>query len=221
MKAIRVLCVVLAVLLSLGACTPKDEKAGEAAKADAAVKSEEAAPAQAAPAGPSPEVLVKTSMGEFVVELRPDLTPVTVENFLSYVDEGFYDGKIFHRVIDGFMIQGGGFDADMKQDATRAPIVNEAPKGLENLAGTIAMARTGEIDSATAQFFINVKDNYFLNHVPGNQKKFGYVAFGRVVQGMDVVYRIAKVETGVKGYYRDVPQTPVIIESVTRVGAAD
>ena len=122
-------------------------------------------------------------------------------------------------MIDGFMVQGGGFDVDMNQAEPHAPIVNEAPKGLKNLAGTIAMARTGQIDSAAAQFFINVKDNYFLNHVPGNQKKFGYVAFGRVVQGMDVVYRIAKVETGVHGRFRDVPKTPLVIESAARVGA--
>ena len=164
-----------------------------------------------------PRVLVKTSMGEFTVELRPDLTPVTVENFLKYVDEGFYKGKIFHRVIDGFMIQGGGFDDQMKQAKTHAPIVNEAPKGLKNQAGTLAMARTGEINSATAQFFINVKDNGFLNHVPGNPGNYGYAAFGKVVQGMDIVYRISKVETGVHGYFRDVPKTPVMIEDITRV----
>ena len=167
----------------------------------------------------NPSVVVKTSMGSFTIELYPDKAPVTVKNFLQYVDDGFYAGTIFHRVIDGFMIQGGGLDATMTKKATRAPIVNEAGNKLKNLAGTVAMARTGDPNSATAQFFVNVVDNAALDYRDSSREGIGYCVFGKVTQGMDVVEKIKGVPTGVKGGMRDVPLTPVVIESVTRVKA--
>lgn len=166
----------------------------------------------------NPRVLMKTSKGDIVIELFPDRAPITVKNFLTYVDEKFYDGTIFHRVIKGFMIQGGGLTPDMMtKKPTHPPIKNEANNGLKNLRGTIAMARTAEIDSATCQFFINLVDNPFLDHVPGDPNKFGYAVFGKVVQGMEVVDAIAEVPTRVRGIHRDVPVEPVIIISVTRI----
>ncbi|MFN7989444.1 MAG: peptidylprolyl isomerase [Thermoanaerobaculia bacterium] len=167
----------------------------------------------------NPSVVVKTSMGSFTIELFPDKAPETVKNFLQYVDEGFYSGTIFHRVIDGFMVQGGGLDKNMTKKATRAPIVNEAGNKLKNTVGTVAMARTGEPNSATAQFFVNVKDNAFLDYRDSSREGIGYCVFGKVVQGMDVVEKIKAVPTGVKAGMRDVPETPVVIESVTRAKA--
>lgn len=172
------------------------------------------------PAGKSPapakaqQVLVKTSLGEMTVELYPDKAPITVKNFLEYVDAKFYDGTIFHRVIPTFMIQGGGFTPDMQQKPTRAPIKNEAGNGLKNTVGTLAMARTGVVDSATAQFFINTVDNGFLTHRDETPAGFGYAVFGKVVNGMDVVKKIAAVQTANQGPQQNVPVTPVIIESV-------
>jgi len=168
----------------------------------------------------NPQVVVKTSMGSFTIELYPDKAPATVKNFLLYVDESFYAGTIFHRVIDGFMVQGGGLDREMTKKATRAPIVNEAGNKLKNTVGTVAMARTGEPNSATAQFFVNVKDNAFLDYRDSSPEGIGYCVFGKVVSGMDVVEKIKAVPTGVKNGMRDVPLTPVVIESVTRVKAA-
>jgi cyclophilin family peptidyl-prolyl cis-trans isomerase len=165
--------------------------------------------------GKNPMVLMSTSMGDIKIELYEDKAPVTVKNFLGYVNDKFYDGTIFHRVIPNFMIQGGGFDKDMKQKATKAPIKNEAANGLKNDAGTIAMARTGVVDSATAQFFISVKDNDFLNHRDESPQGFGYAAFGKVVDGMDVVHKIEHVQTTTKGMYQNVPVEPVVIKSVT------
>ena len=162
-----------------------------------------------------PQVELKTNRGVVVIELYPDKAPKTVANFLQYVKDGHYDGTIFHRVIDSFMIQGGGFDKDMKQKATRAPIQNEAANGLKNDYGTIAMARTPDPHSATAQFFINVKDNTFLNYRDATPQGYGYTVFGKVIAGMDVVDKIAKVPTG----SRDVPREPVVIESATVVPA--
>lgn len=159
----------------------------------------------------NPQVELKTSLGTIVVELAADKAPKTSENFLQYVRDGFYVGTIFHRVIDGFMIQGGGLTPDMKEKPTRAPIPNEAKNGLKNVIGSIAMARTRDPHSATAQFFINVQDNAFLDY-PG-QDGWGYAVFGKVVQGMDVVRKIAKVPTGNVGYHQNVPLTPVVIES--------
>lgn len=165
----------------------------------------------------NPMVRIKTSMGAITLELYPDKAPKTVANFLQYVKAGFYDGTIFHRVIKGFMIQGGGFTPDFKEKPTRAPIPNEAGNGLRNDTGTIAMARTSDPNSATAQFFINVANNDFLNYRAPTSRGFGYAVFGRVVSGMDVVNRIAAVPTGEHPPYADVPQTPVIIKQVTLV----
>lgn len=161
----------------------------------------------------APQVRFKTSAGDFVVEVYPDRAPKTVENFLQYVKDKHYNGTVFHRVIPGFMIQGGGFSADMAEKTTRAPIPLEARNGLKNDRGTIAMARTGVPDSATAQFFINVVDNNNLNapKPDGN----GYAVFGKVVQGLEVVDKIAATPTGNKGMYQDVPQTPITINSAT------
>ncbi|MEZ5330518.1 MAG: peptidylprolyl isomerase [Thermoanaerobaculia bacterium] len=162
-----------------------------------------------------PRVALETNKGTIVVELDRENAPVSTENFLSYVDDGFYDGTIFHRVISGFMIQGGGFDADMNKKATKPPIQNEAKNGLKNDRGTIAMARTNDPHSATAQFFINHRDNGPLDYP--SQDGWGYAVFGKVVEGMDVVDAIADVRTGVKNGMRDVPMEEVVIERAHRV----
>ncbi|HEX9803883.1 MAG TPA: peptidylprolyl isomerase [Gammaproteobacteria bacterium] len=158
-------------------------------------------------------VKLHTNYGTITLELYADKAPVTVENFLTYVKDGFYNGTIFHRVISNFMIQGGGMEPGMKEKATNAPIKNEADNGLSNERGTIAMARTMEPHSASAQFFINVKDNAFLNHSSPTPNGWGYAVFGRVVDGMDVVDKIKEVQTGNAGYHQDVPVEDVIIES--------
>jgi cyclophilin family peptidyl-prolyl cis-trans isomerase len=165
--------------------------------------------------GKNPMVLISTSMGDIKVELDEQKAPVTVKNFLGYVNDKYYDGTIFHRVIPNFMIQGGGMDKDMKEKATKAPIKNEAGNGLKNSVGTLAMARTNVVDSATGQFFINVKDNVFLDHRDETQAGFGYAVFGKVVDGMDVVHKIENVPTGNKGMHQNVPTEPVIIKSIT------
>jgi cyclophilin family peptidyl-prolyl cis-trans isomerase len=182
-----------------------------------------------------PEVAIKTSMGTIVVVLDPVAAPISTENFLTYVKNGQYNGTLFHRVIDGFMIQGGGFDGKMVEKPAGAPIKNEAKNGLKNKIGTIAMARTGEIDSATDEFFINVADNDFLDHmeVPPQgvdvtrhgqtmhidaaqaDRVYGYAVFGHVVKGMDVVNKIAKLQTTSVGEFQNVPATPVTIESAS------
>ncbi|MEW6292722.1 MAG: peptidylprolyl isomerase [Pseudomonadota bacterium] len=162
-------------------------------------------------AAANPQVELKTNQGTIVLELDAAKAPKTVENFLQYARDGFYNGTIFHRVIDGFMIQGGGFEAGMKEKPTRAPIQNEAKNGLRNVVGSIAMARTRDPHSASAQFFINVKDNSFLDY-PG-QDGWGYAVFGKVVQGLDVVQKIAKLSTGNAGMHQNVPLNPVVIES--------
>jgi cyclophilin family peptidyl-prolyl cis-trans isomerase len=167
-------------------------------------------------------VLMDTSQGAIELELYPDKAPRTVENFLAYVDEGFYDGTVFHRVIDGFMIQGGGYDTDYQRKPTRDPIPNEADNGLKNEKGTIAMARTMEPDSATAQFFINDADNPNLDHTAKTVRGWGYAVFGRVTDGMDVVERISALPTRVRSAgLRNVPETQVVIERVTRVQAEE
>jgi peptidyl-prolyl cis-trans isomerase B (cyclophilin B) len=168
--------------------------------------------APALAAAPLPRVKMSTNMGDIVVELDPAKAPQTAANFLEYVKAGYYDGVIFHRVIAGFMIQGGGFDATMQRKTTRAPIVNEADNGLPNRVGTIAMARTNDPHSASAQFFINVKDNDFLDHRGKTSRGWGYCVFGKVVGGMNVVHAIEKVPTGSRSGMRDVPETPVVIE---------
>ncbi|MBS3800574.1 MAG: peptidyl-prolyl cis-trans isomerase [Thioalkalivibrio sp.] len=168
-------------------------------------------------AEPHPQVAIDTNHGRIVLELDAEAAPDTVANFLGYVDQGFYDGTLFHRVIPGFMVQGGGFDADMNQKPTGDPVRNEADNGLKNEVGAIAMARTQDPHSATAQFFINVNDNEFLNHTAPSMQGWGYTVFGRVVDGMDTVRDIEAVPTGRSGMHQDVPQEPVIMESVTRV----
>jgi len=159
-------------------------------------------------------VIIRTTFGEIKLELDAEKSPKTVANFLGYAREGFYNGTIFHRVIDNFMIQGGGFDTDMTQKATGKPIENEADNGLKNDFGTIAMARTNDPHSATAQFFINVKDNDFLNHSGKNAQGWGYTVFGKVTGGTEVLEKIRSVQTSSRKGHQDVPTDPVIIESV-------
>ena len=171
-------------------------------------------------AADAPRVKLSTSMGEVVIELAPEEAPATVANFLTYVKDGFYDGTIFHRVIATFMIQGGGFTPEFEKKPTRDPIRNEADNGLANDRGTVAMARTGDPHSATAQFFINVVDNAFLNHTAPTPRGWGYAVFGQVVEGMDVVDRIRAVGTANRGPYQNVPVTPVVIESASVVEPA-
>ena len=160
-------------------------------------------------------ITLHTNHGDIALELNFDQAPITAANFLSYARDGFFDGTIFHRVINDFMIQGGGFDANMSQKTTGKPIENEAHNGLKNDLGTIAMARTGDPHSATAQFFINIKDNAFLNHSGKNPQGWGYAVFGRVVDGMDVIDAIKVVPTGSQGGHQDVPKETVLIERVT------
>ena len=171
-------------------------------------------PVGSAAQGENPVVVIETSMGDITVELFPDRAPKSVENFLAYVSQGFYDGTIFHRVISNFMIQGGGFTADMQKKDTRAPIENEADNGLKNGRGTLAMARTPEIHSATGQFFINVKDNAFLDYKGPSAADFGYAVFGQVTEGLDVVDKIKSVKTGGAGPYQDVPVEAVVIKTI-------
>jgi peptidyl-prolyl cis-trans isomerase A (cyclophilin A)/peptidyl-prolyl cis-trans isomerase B (cyclophilin B) len=170
-------------------------------------------------AAANPEVELKTNMGMITLELYPDKAPKTVENFLQYVKDGFFKGTIFHRVINGFMVQGGGFTPDFAQKKTRAPVANEANNGLKNELGTIAMARTSDPNSATAQFFINHKNNDFLNHTAPTPQGWGYTVFGKVTKGMDVVNKIAALETGAAGPFQsDVPRKQVVIEDAKIIG---
>jgi len=180
---------------------PKVEKIGKKVSGDAAET-----------AGKNPQIAMKTSEGMLVIELFQDKSPISVANFLQYTKDKFYDGTIFHRVIDGFMIQGGGYTSDMKQKGTRAPIQNEAQNGLKNMEGTVAMARTRNPDSATAQFFINVADNVSLDYPKPDGA--GYTVFGKVVSGMDVVQKIRIAATENAAGQQNVPKTPIIIESV-------
>jgi peptidyl-prolyl cis-trans isomerase B (cyclophilin B) len=197
-------------------CSAQD-KSGEA-KPSPTAKPVAPTPAEAQAKGGNPVVLMKTSFGNIKIELWEDKTPITVKNFLRYVDEKFYDGTIFHRVMPDFMIQGGGFTPDMKEKNSHEPIENEAKSDVKNERGTLAMARTGVVDSATAQFFINVVDNTFLNHRDETPRGFGYAVFGKVLEGMDVVDKIKAVPTTTKGPYENVPSQPVVIESVTKAG---
>ena len=165
----------------------------------------------------NPSVTLETSKGSIKIALHADKAPETVDNFLKYVDDKFYEGTIFHRVIDNFMIQGGGFTPEMQQKPTSSPIENEADKGLKNARGTIAMARTSDPHSATSQFFINTgAKNEFLNHSSKSGQGWGYCAFGEVVEGMEVVDEISVVKTGRSGMHNDVPEEPVVIQSVRR-----
>ncbi|WP_415887462.1 peptidylprolyl isomerase [Neptuniibacter sp. QD37_6] len=164
----------------------------------------------------NPQIVMKTNLGDIKLELYPEKAPITVKNFLDYVDSGFYEGTIFHRTIAGFMIQGGGFTADMHQKDTKEPIQNESNNGLSNLQGTISMARTNYPHSATSQFFINAVNNYRLD---GSNRRPGYAVFGKVTDGMDLVVRISRSPTAPKSGHRDVPKQPVIIEKITRFDA--
>jgi len=204
MRYIAPLHVLLPALLavSVSACAAQKEPKAETAPA--------AQPT--ATTSSMPRVTLSTNMGDIVVELNPAKAPLSSANFIEYVQSGQYNGTIFHRVIDNFMIQGGGFDQNMQQKPTRAPIQNEANNGLKNTRGTIAMARTGDPHSASSQFFINVKDNAFLDHTSPTPQGWGYTVFGQVVEGMDVVDKIKNVKTGNKGFHQDVPQEDVIIE---------
>lgn len=165
----------------------------------------------------NPKVKMQTNFGDMIIELNAEKAPKTVENFVAYVNDGFFDGTIFHRVINNFMVQGGGFEAGMKQKETRDPIENEANNGLRNDRYTLAMARTSDPHSATAQFFINVADNDFLNHTAPTSNGWGYAVFGKVIEGTDVVDKIKVVKTGSKGFHQDVPTEDVIIEKATVV----
>ncbi len=165
----------------------------------------------------NPRVLLSTSLGDITIELDGVKAPLSTKNFLGYVESGFFNGTIFHRVIPGFMVQGGGFDADMHQKATEATIANEAANGLKNQRGTVAMARTPSPHSATSQFFVNLVDNKFLNHTGETPQGWGYAVFGTVTEGMETVDAIARVRTGNHGPHSDVPQEPVVINSATLV----
>lgn len=170
---------------------------------------------QGTPMNTAPRVKLQTSMGDITIELNAEKAPKTVENFLAYVNDGTFDGTIFHRVINNFMVQGGGFDAGMKQKQTHAPIENEADNGLKNNRYTVAMARTSDPHSATAQFFINIADNDFLNFTAPTATGWGYAVFGQVVEGTDVVDAIKAVKTGSKGFHQDVPVENVTLEKAT------
>lgn len=163
----------------------------------------------------NPQVVIETNRGNIVVELYPEKAPKTVANFIEYANSGFYGGTIFHRVINRFMIQGGGFTPAMMEKDTRAPIANEAANGLTNEVGTIAMARTSDPDSATSQFFINLENNQFLNYQGDDPQLIGYCVFGRVIKGMDVVRQIGASPTGNFGPHSDVPRTPIVIKAVS------
>ena len=197
MKSIRVLFRVVTLTLCLGAALVL---AGQAQAAD-----------------PDPAVKLETSLGDIVVRLDARKAPISTANFVQYVKSGFYDGTVFHRVIKNFMIQGGGFTPDLKQKSARASIRNEADNGLKNTKYTIAMARTSEPHSASSQFFINTKDNEFLDFKSQTPQGWGYAVFGKVVKGQEVVDKIAAVQTGKKGYYDDVPMESVIIKKAVIV----
>lgn len=168
----------------------------------------------------NPRIRLETSKGSFTLELYPEKAPLTVENFLGYVDSGQYEGTIFHRVIPDFMVQGGGFTEDLTQKPTGPPVRNEADNGLSNDRGTVAMARTSNPHSATAQFFVNLIDNDYLNHTAPDFNRYGYTVFGRVVEGMDVVDAISKVPTTTRGPYQNLPVEPVVIRTVKRLDGA-
>ncbi len=162
----------------------------------------------------NPMVQIETTLGEIILELDREKAPISVENFINYANAGYYNGTIFHRVMQGFMVQGGGMTPDMQEKPTGEPIVNEATNKLKNKTGTVAMARTSDVNSATAQFFINTDDNKFLNHTGQTEADFGYAVFGQVVDGMDVVYTIEQQATATVAGHDDVPVEPIVIEAV-------
>jgi cyclophilin family peptidyl-prolyl cis-trans isomerase len=208
--SIAVAALAASLLLVGGVAWSADAPAADAAKGEKG----SAGMADKAASGKNPVVVISTSLGDIEVELYPDKAPETVKNFLAYVESGQYDGTIFHRVIKDFMIQGGGMTPDMKEKPTKAPIQNEADNGLKNTVGAIAMARTSAPNSATAQFFINTKDNAFLDHKSKSQQGWGYAVFGKVIGGLDVVRKIEAVSTTNKGMHQDVPAEPVVIKSI-------
>ena len=167
----------------------------------------------------NPQVEFLTSRGRIVLELYPAKAPETVKNFLAYVDSGFYAGTIFHRIIDGFVVQGGGFDAEMTQKQVQAPIQNEADNGLKNVKGSISMARTNDPHSATSQFFLNLSDNAFLDHTAKNPQGWGYAVFGQIIEGIDVLDQMGKVATGRAGMHSDVPKEPISVSAANRLNA--
>jgi len=203
----------LMVTMGCGGGSPPPP-AEEPATAPAPPREEPSASAAPAPTGTNPMVEMRTSLGTMKIELYPDKAPKTAENFLQYAREGFYDGTVFHRVISGFMIQGGGFTPNMSEKETRAPIENEASNGLKNVHGSLAMARTGDPHSASSQFFINTVDNPFLDFTGETVQGFGYAVFGQVVEGLETLDAIKKVSTGSRDGQNDVPMNPVVIESV-------
>jgi cyclophilin family peptidyl-prolyl cis-trans isomerase len=204
------------VLTMFSLLLPAQTAKGRTARSTASTKAK-GSPAASIKAKGSTVVRMETSLGPIVLQLNPDKAPISVKNFLAYVDSGFYNGTIFHRVIPTFMIQGGGFTPAMVKKTTRPPIKNEAGNGLSNKRGTIAMARTPEVDSASAQFFINVRDNSAsLDHRDNSPDAYGYAVFGKVISGMDVVDKIKNVATTTKGSYQNVPVRPVTIKSVKR-----
>jgi peptidyl-prolyl cis-trans isomerase A (cyclophilin A)/peptidyl-prolyl cis-trans isomerase B (cyclophilin B) len=216
---LKSLCCTLALLAPFALAAAEPQATKPAATKPAAAKP---APAETPAVAGHPRVLLHTSQGDITVELYPDKAPKTVDNFLQYVKEGFYDGTVFHRVIAKFMIQGGGWTRDLQRKRTHAPIRNEANNGLSNLRGTLAMARTGDPHSAAAEFFINLVDNKRLDYVADPSSpapvSWGYCVFGKVVAGMDTVDKIAAIETGPQGPFQgDVPKTPVVIEKASVV----
>ena len=214
----RTLLIALIALAGLWVQSPRGPQAAAAAEEAGDAKTEQASPAaktEAPVKDTNPVVVMKTSKGEIEIELFRDKAPITVKNFLDYAKSGHYDGTIFHRVIPDFMIQGGGMTADMNEKGTKAPIKNEAANGLKNQRGTVAMARTSVVDSATSQFFINVADNAFLDHRAPTPQGYGYAVFGKVTKGMDVADAIQHVKTTSKGMNQDVPAEAVTIEKVT------
>jgi cyclophilin family peptidyl-prolyl cis-trans isomerase len=203
----RIIFIIGLLMMSLMACNAAD-KSSESNKATQSHGEKMAA---------NPKVKIETTLGDITIELDATKAPTSTENFISYVKDGFYDGTIFHRVIPNFMIQGGGMKPDMSEKATKAPIKNEANNGLKNTRGTVAMARTNDPHSASSQFFINVKDNAFLDHRSEDMQGWGYAVFAKVVDGMDVVDKIEKVKTGNKGFHQDVPEEAVMMNKVTIV----
>jgi len=216
-RALLILALVLPAFAFAQTGTAPAKPAAKAPLKTAPAKAKTAEPAVSEADKTASKVLIKTNLGDMTVELYPDKAPKSVENFLAYVNGKFYDGTIFHRVIDNFMIQGGGFTPELRQKATRPAIANEAKNGLSNTRGTLAMARTGDPNSATAQFFINVVDNPRLDFTSeANGSTWGYCVFGKVISGLDVVDKIKAVPTGAQGPFKsDVPTTPVVIEKIS------
>jgi len=219
MRISTLVAITLALPLVTAGLAAADTPAGGAQPATGQTGAQSTPEAKAAPkAAGNPAVVLETNYGNIKLELFKDKAPISAENFLSYVRDGFYDGTVFHRVVKGFVIQAGGWTEELDQKEQKAPIKNEAANGLLNLRGTLAVARTNEINSGTSHFFINLKDNQFLDHQEGDPARYGYAVFGKVIEGMDVVDKIAQVEVGMKAGSKDVPVKPVIIVKARIVG---